>query len=125
MLQAIVNKLKTGSISRVYPRGSVTVNPEAPYVVVWQDPLVPQPGYDNYGKNTYKISVHYQKGYINPLDDYIYNEVQALLHKQSLLTRDGRHVKIYCTGNVSATIEGNADGTISKERELITAGIYI
>lgn len=124
MLSAIVYQLKTGSIKRVFPKGSVSVNPESPYIVVWQDPLIPQPGYDNRGKNSYKIAVHYQKGFVNQLDDYVFNEIQILLHKKRLLTRDNRYVTIYLTGYVSTLIEGNDDGTISKERECITAGIY-
>ena len=125
MLSAIVMKLRTGSISNVMPKGGVQVNPPPPYVVVWGPSFIPQPGSDNLGKNQYTVSVHYKKGFVNQLDDYIMNEIQSLLHKQRLLTRDGRYVTIYVSAVVSDTIEGNDDGTISKERELLTAAIYI
>lgn len=124
MLSAIVHELRTGTIGNVMPKGSVQVNPSPPYIIVWQPPFIPQPGADNMGKNIYIVSVHFKKGFINDLDDYIFNELQTLLHKKSLLTRDKRHVKIYVSPIVSTLIEGNDDGTISKERELETAGIY-
>jgi hypothetical protein len=125
MLSAIIMQLRTGTITRVYPKGGVPVNLAAPYIVCWGPDFIAKPGYDNQGKNVYTISVHYMKGFVNDLDDYIYNTLQTLLHKQSLLTRDNRTVKLYLNGEVSDLIEGNADGTISKERNAVTAGIYI
>jgi len=124
MITAIINKLKTGSITNVYPRGCVVVNPPAPYVIVWGPELVPQPGEDSRGKNQYFISVHYTRGFINQLDDYIYNEVVDLLNNIRFVMRDGRRATLHISGAPSNLIETNDDNTISKERIFITAGIY-
>lgn len=124
MLKAIIDQLKTGSITTVIPRGSVEVNPTPPYVVVWGPDFIEQPGNENKGKNQYFISAHFPRGFINQLDDYIINEVYDLLHKQILTTRDLRNVRLHVSGGPSNMIEGNADNTISKERVFITCGIY-
>lgn len=124
MLTAIINQIKTGTIQTVIPRGSVQVNPTPPYVVVWGPELVPQPGNEDRGKNQYFIAVHFNRGFINHVNDYIYNEVVDLLDGQRLTTRDGRQATLYVSGAPSNLIEGNDDNTISKERIFITAGIY-
>jgi hypothetical protein len=124
LITAIIDKLKTGTIQNVYPRGSIAVNPQPPYVVVWGPELIPQPGYESRGKNQYFISVHFSRGCINELDDYIYNEIVDLLNEQVLVMRDLRKAKLQISGAPSNLIEGNDDNTISKERVFITAGIY-
>ena len=124
MITAIINQLKTGSISNVLPRGSIQTNPTPPYVVVWGPELIPQPGDEDRGKNQYFVSVHFNRGYINQLDDYIYDEIVDLLDEQILTMRDGRKAKLEISGAPSNLIEGNDDNTISKERVFITPGIY-
>jgi hypothetical protein len=124
LITAIIDRLKTGTIKNVYPRGSIVQNPSAPYVVVWGPELIPQPGYDDRGKNEYFISVHFQRGFINDLDDYIYNEIINLLNNYRIISRDGRKATLKISGAPSTLIEGNDDVTISKERVFITAGIY-
>ena len=124
MLTAIIDQLKTGSISTVLPRGAITTNPQPPYVIVWGPELIGQPGDEDRGKNQYFISVHYARGYINQLNDYIYNEIVSLLNEQRLTTRDLRKATLKISGAPSNLIEGNDDNTISKERVFITAGIY-
>lgn len=124
MITAIINKLKTGTISNVYPRGCGVENPPAPYVIVWGPELIVQPGEDNRGKNQYFVSVHFSRGFINQLDDYIYNEVVDLLNNFRCVMRDLRKATLKISGAPSNLIEGNDDNTISKERIFITAGIY-
>jgi len=124
LIKAIITQLKTGSLTRVYPKGSNIVTPIAPYIFVWGPAFISQGGNDGMGQNQYMISVHYQKGFINQLDDYIYNELLTLLHKKKMITRDLRTVTLYLNGSVSEIIEGNKDGTISKERDILTAAIY-
>jgi len=125
MIHAIIDRLKTGSITNVYPKGDPVVNPIPPYIYVWQKSPVMQPGSDNYGKNFYIVSVHYPQGFINYLDDYIDTELMTLLHKFIATARDGRKVQLYLDGQgISGLIEGNADKTISKERQVTTAGIF-
>jgi len=121
---AIITQLKTGSIKTVLPKGAMTTNPQPPYVIVWGPVLIPQPGNEDRGKNQYFISVHFPRGYVNDLDNYIYNETVDLLHNERLTMRDGRKATLKISGDPSDLIEGNDDNTISKERIFITAGIY-
>lgn len=124
MITAIINRLKTGTITTVIPRGTNLVNITPPYVVVWGPELIPSPGDEDRGKNQYFISAHFSRGYVNQLDDYIYNEVVDLLDKYRATMRDGRIATLYISGAPSNIIEGNDDETISKERTFISAGIY-
>lgn len=124
MKKAIEDRLKTGSITRVYPKGDVVSNIQPPYIIIGGPVLVPQPGNEDRGKNQYTIYVHFQRGYVDQLDDYIYIELVSLLHKQRLTMRDGRKATLHISGAPSDLIEGNDDGTISKERIFITAAIY-
>lgn len=125
MLQAIIDQLKTGSIARVYPKGDPVLNPVPPYIIVWQEAPVEDAGRVNQGKNYYTISVHYERGAINYLDDYLFIELPTLLKKQILTTRDGRRVQLYLDfAGISTLIEGNDDNTISKERQAWTVAFY-
>jgi hypothetical protein len=125
MITAIITKLKTGSITNVIPRGGTVANPSTTYVVVWKDSPVVQAGGDGTrGTNQYYISAHFPKGFINELEDYIENEIAALLHKKILTARDGRKIQLLKTANISPIIEGNDDGTISMDRLFETVAIY-
>lgn len=124
MLSAIITQLKTGSITTVLPRGAVTTNPQPPYVIVWGPELIPQAGDEDRGKNQYFIAAHFARGFVNELDDYVYNELVDLLDEEVLIMRDLRKAKLRISGAPSNLIEGNDDNTISKERTFITAGIY-
>lgn len=124
MISAIITQLKTGSITRVYRKGSNKVNPQPPYVIVWGPELIQQPGCDNRGKNQFFIAAHFKRGYAKDLDEYIFNEVLTLLNNEILTTGDYRDVRLHVSGAPSTLIEGNADCTISKERVFISAAIY-
>ena len=123
MITAIINQLKTGSIQNVFPRGQNKTNPPPPYVVVWTGEPIQQDNTEN-GLNQYFVNAHFVKGANNQLNDYIENEVYALLDKQILTTRDGRKVKIMVTSQIGRIVEGNDDGTISKERLCQTVMIW-
>lgn len=122
MIKAIVEQLKTGSISNVFPRGQNIVNPDRPYVMVWESEPIEQK--DNQGLNEYIIAVHFPPGNINQVDDYILKEVVDLLDCKTLTTRDGRLVTLHRTMRVSRLIEKNNDGTISRDRAFVTAALY-
>jgi len=119
---AIINQLKTGSISNVIQKGDPISNPGNPYVVVWAAAPIPQAGNDNMGKREYMVSVHFPPGYSNDIDDYM-DEAFLLLDGQRLTTRDLRKVTLTGTLYISSLIEGNNDGTISKERNFVSAGM--
>lgn len=123
MIKAIIEQLKTGSITNVVPRGQNVANPEKPYVVVWQAEPAQQIGSEN-GLDEYVVNVHFPKGYVNQVDDYILKETYTLLHDKILITRDSRKVKIESTSRIGQLVTTNDDGTISKERVFITPGIY-
>jgi len=125
LIKAIITQLKTGSITNVIPRGQNIVNPEKPYVVVWGPETIQQTGMDREGKNLYYINTHFPKGYINQLDDYVYNELPTLLpDKMRLTTRDGRIVQLFLTMDIGVIVEGNDDGTLSKERVFETIAMF-
>lgn len=123
MITAIETILKTGSISRVFPKGNNQVNPNPPYVILWGPELISQIGESNRGLDVYYISAHFNPGYTDDLDDYIYNEIRELLSGQILTTRDLRSLKVHFEGAPSDIID-NADSTISKEQKISTVGIY-
>jgi hypothetical protein len=125
MIAAIITELKKGTIKNVIPRGQNIVNPISPYVVVWGPETVQQAGRDREGKNMYYINTHFPKGYINQIDDYVYNELSILLPNKILLTtRDGRRVQLFVTMEIGGIVEGNTDGTISRERVFETVAMY-
>lgn len=125
MLKAIIDQLKTGSITNVFPKGDPVLNPQKPYIVVWQDSPIPESGRLDQGKNYYTISAHFQRGAIDYLDDYLFIELPTLLYGQILTTRDLRRVQVFLDfEGISTLIEGNDDTTISKERQAWTVAFY-
>ena len=123
MITAIINQLKTGSIQNVFPRGQNKTNPNQPYVVVWKNEPIQQGNTEN-GLYEYVVNAHFPKGHINQLDDYIELEMYSLLNKKTLETKDGRKVPIWVTSQIGRLVEGNDDGTISKERICQTVMIW-
>lgn len=123
MITAIINQLKTGSIANVIPRGQNISNPSQPYVVVSDLEGIQQGNTEN-GLNEYSINVHFPKGHINQLDDYIENELYTLLNKKTLITRDSRKVEIKVTSQIGRLVEDNDDKTMSKERVCQTVMIW-
>lgn len=123
MITAIINRLKTGSIQNVIPRGHNVSNPDKPYVVVWKDTPVQQAGSQN-SLNEFVVNAHFPKGWVNEIEDYIEVETYQLLHDQLLTTRDNRKVKIEATSSIGAIQTGNDDGTISMSRVFTAPGIY-
>ena len=125
MLKAIITQIKTGTITNVIPRGQNVVNPEKPYVVVWGPEPIAQAGLDKAGKNLYRVNVHYPKGYIDDIDDYIFNELPTLLTDGiKLTTRDGRTVQLFHTMEIGDIVESNDDNTLSKDRVFESVAMY-
>jgi hypothetical protein len=123
MITAIETILKTGSITNVFPKGDNIVNPNPPYVVLSGPEFIRQIEGENQGTDLYTISVHFNPGYTDDLDDYIFNEVRELLSGEDLTTRDSRVLEVRFEGAPSDIIN-NSDGTISKEQTISTVGIY-
>lgn len=111
MTKAIIDKLKTGSISNVVQYGSA--RPAPPYIVVRpeRDPL-------DRGR-VYRIIVHYSPGQQAWLEDYIFNEVLTLLDDYSAETRHGNDNRLWTETEYTDIIVDNDDGTISMERRFL------
>ena len=127
ILPAIIEQLKTGSITNILTRGNIDVYPIPPYIFV----------YDDYSVNSYYITdnsiqplvveVHYPPGYINELNNYVENEIPMLLNHKRLIDTDGYSFQVYVTMYLSIMSEpnddksitgGNDDGTISRFRRI-------
>ena len=86
---------------------------------------IAQAGRDMEGKNLYYVNVHYPKGYIDEIDDYITNELPTLLPDGiRLTTRDGRTVQLFNTMIIGDLVETNNDGTNSKDRVFESVAMY-
>ena len=123
MITALETKLKTGSIKNVFPVDSNIINPNPPYVVLSGPEFIEQITGTNQGLDVYTISVHFNPGFTDDMNDYIYNEVPALLARQDLTTRDSRVLEVFFEDAPSGIIK-NSDGTVSKEQKISTVGIY-
>ena len=80
---AIITRLKTGTIKKVYNREDGIINPTAPYVVIWKEsPSVT--GSLEKGFEQWRISCHVAEGFIDTLDNYVETEIKSLLHRVNL-----------------------------------------
>lgn len=134
ILQSIIAKLKTGSITTVYTRGNYqtylngrSVNDLlTPYVVVYNDYPMGSYYMVNNTVDSYVVEVHFPTGMINEVAAYIENEITTLLHRKRLI--DGTYnFQVYVTMGISVMAEpnddksitgGNDDGTISRYRRI-------
>jgi hypothetical protein len=118
MIDAIVKKLKTGSVKNVvaYP---YAVLPSPPYVVVKEEP---SPGLN---RTNYRIIPHFSAGQIFPLRKYTRKETYDLLNEQVLVSAEtGAKNQIMSSGEISGAIVENDDKTISSERLFYVADIF-
>ena len=112
--QAIIDKLKTGTIARVYNRSSEVLSPDTPYVVIWQEKPTVQNSIQQ-GLGNWRIACHYSVGEIEDLEKYIEIEVYELLHKKKLTNEPSGDVfDCYVTKEISPAVN-NTDGSISKD----------
>lgn len=111
MLAAVINQLKTGTITNVVPYGSAL--PAPPYVVVRpeRDPL-------DRGR-VFRIIAHYQSGQQAWLEDYIFNEVLTLLDNFMGESRHENDNQLLTEQEYTDIIVDNDDGTISMERRFL------
>jgi hypothetical protein len=107
MITAVVAKLKTGSVTNVVPLG-VSQLPSPPYVVV-------KPEQTTAGRR-FRIIGHFLPGQQTFLEDYIRNEVPALLDGAVLTSRHGNENRLELLEEYGDLTVGNDDKTISMER---------
>ncbi len=112
MMEAIIAKLKTGSISAVVSFGTDKL-PQSPYVVVKteRDPLC--------NGRIYRVIAHARPNQGAFLEEYIFNEVLGLLDRALLTNRFGDQFLVYASGDWSDIIIENDDGTIAMERTFL------
>lgn len=116
MITAIINQLKTGTITNVYARQDKPENPVTPYVITWEDE------YTSNIKDSVPaifVSCHMNVGYLDAIDNYMKNEVIVLLHNKILTDSFGNNFELYNTPLLSKAITNNDDGSISKDRQFI------
>jgi hypothetical protein len=108
LINAIINKLKTGSIPHVVLFSDTDVFPEPPYVVV-------KPEFGVIANTRqFRIIIHHHKGQFDALENY------ALIELDTLLTGDiedgeGNRYKLYANGFTDVTPE-QTDNTYFMER---------
>ncbi len=112
MIDKIIERIKTGSIKRVIPKGFIA-RMEKPYIVVAID-----------GQEL-RVWAHFKNDQHAFLEDYCRAELSELLNGYQFTTFNGNTARIQpATGEVQgySRIVLNEDNTISKERRWIIPG---
>jgi len=107
LLNAIIAKLKKGSIKNVIAFGDTDIIPEMPYVVV-----KPEKGAIE-NTRQYRIIVHHNRGMFDELEAYAMKEIDQLL--PSHIDFAGSRYKLYKGGYTDITAEPH-DNTYFFER---------
>lgn len=137
MLHAIIDQLKTGSITNVFTRGNYQTYPSGPdtenevltpYILVYDDYTVSSYFTTENTVFGFMIEVHFPAGYIDELRDYVNYELPQLLDRKVLTDSDGNYFQIFKTMYMTIVSEpnddssitgGNDDKTISRSRRFI------
>jgi len=112
LVNAIVKKLKTGSIPNVILFSDVDIFPEPPYVVV-----KPENGSIN-NTRQFRIIVHIKMGKFDDLENYCFNELDNLL-LNDIYDDEGNKYKLFLNGFTDVTPEPD-DNTYFCERMYFT-----
>ena len=107
LLNAIIERLKKGSIKNVVAFSDTDVIPKMPYVVV-----KPENGAIE-NTRQYRIIVHHTQGRLDELEAYAMNEIDRLLSGH--ISFQGSRYKLYKGGYTDITVEPQ-DGTYFFER---------
>jgi hypothetical protein len=108
LVNAIISKLKTGSISNVVLFSDTDVFPEPPYVVVKPEFGVIQ------NTRQFRVIVHHQRGQFDVLEKYTLQELDTLLSGE-IEDDEGNRYKLYANGFTDITPE-QIDNTYFMER---------
>ena len=98
LANAIINKLKTGSIKNVILFSDTDTFHEPPYVVI-----KPESGTIE-NTRVYRIIVHHQSGMLDELEDYTLKELDKML-LGDIEDEDGARYKLYPNGYKDITPE--------------------
>ena len=135
VLSAVMEQLKTGSITNINTRGNYIVYPAgndnkalmAPYVLVYDDYAVSAYYIQNNSIQPLIVDVHYPVGFIDELNKYVEYEIPELLNNKRLTDDEGFTFQVYVSMYLSIMGEpnddksitgGNDDGTISRFRRI-------
>jgi hypothetical protein len=108
LVNAIIDKLKTGSIQEVILFSDQDVFPEPPYVIIKPEYGVIQ------NTRQFRIIVHHQKGQFDTLENYVLVELDHLL-LNDIEDNEGNKYKLYVNGFTDITPE-QMDNTYFMER---------
>jgi hypothetical protein len=98
LVNAIIAKLKTGSIPNVVLFSDIDVFPEPPYVVVKPEfGVLPN-------TRQFRIIAHHQKGRFDALENYVMVELDALIAGE-VEDNEGNRYKLYANGFTDITPE--------------------
>jgi len=109
LANAIIDKLRTGSIPTVVLFSDNDVFPEPPYVVVKPEIGVIE------NTRTFRIIAHAEKGRFDFLEDYVLKELDSLLLADYLVDEEGGRFKLNAYGYTDITPE-EIDNTYFMER---------
>lgn len=121
MTDAIVTRLKTGSISRVYAKGDNASDLVVPYVIVSEAGNV---GAGTLNLEQYLVTPHFGRGFSFELNRYL-AEARGLLSGSVLTDANGVTAELETSGGVGPLIDSNDDGSISKELTFVAPGMVI
>jgi hypothetical protein len=111
VIEAVIDRLKTGSMKSVIPFGNSETIPPLPYVCV-----KPEPGATNDRLNL-RIIVHREQGEQILLEKYIYEELSGLLNLSVWLEKaDGGKFRVMSNGDWFGPYVDEGDKSLVMER---------
>ena len=108
IINAIIEKLKTGSISNIFLFSDIDVIPKPPYVAVKPEAGVIE------NTRQFRIIAHTQRGEYDKLQNYILKECDSLL-LGTICDSEETNYKLYANGYTDITPE-EEDNTYFAER---------
>ena len=121
MVDAIITKLKTGSVTDVYAKGDNFKDAKPPYIVVADAGNV---GVGNLNQEQYFVTAHFARGFWFELSEYI-DEARGLLSGFDLTDATGVTAILESSGAVGPLVDTNDDDTISKEVTFVAPGMVL
>jgi hypothetical protein len=116
MIFKVLERLKTGSVTRVYLYGT-DHGPDAPYVVVKEEPFP--------GRGTQlRIFAHFLPGQQKFLRTYIRETLLDLLDDYEAESDDGNRNIVLSENQISDTMISEEDGTISMWRLFLIPDLF-
>lgn len=117
--KAIFDRLKTGTLTKVYNYESMQQGVETPYVVLKEEPQLA--GSIGQGLYQFRVFVHMMPGSMDEMDSYLLS-LQALFKSPVEDTDTSKKYQIETRQGLGSYANSD-DGTISRERLLVVAAL--